>query len=239
MTNEILILAGTAAGLGFTHTVLGPDHYIPFIFMARARQWNTRKTLFITAICGLGHVLSSIAIGFFGILVLGLGKDYLEGVEGRRGNWAAIAFVAFGLLYMLWGLYRAYRNKPHKHIHTHDGTVHEHEHVHSEDHDHMHSREKVTNITPWILFVIFVLGPCEALIPYLIYPAVKDHGSISGAVIVSSVFAVVTLATMLAIVYLLQKGVSFIRLSKFERYTHAIAGAILLFSGIGILFLGL
>jgi sulfite exporter TauE/SafE len=160
-------------------------------------------------------------------------------VEGRRGNWAALAFVAFGLIYMLWGIYRAYRNKPHKHIHSHNGMVHEHEHVHHKDHDHLHSGEKVTNITPWVLFVIFVLGPCEALIPYVIYPAIKDHGSISGAVLVSVVFSVVTLATMLTIVYLLQKGISFIRLSKFERYTHAIAGAILLLSGIGILFLGL
>lgn len=238
MTNEILVLAGTAAGLGFTHTVLGPDHYVPFIFMAQARQWNTRKTLFITSLCGLGHVLSSVAIGFIGI-GLGLSIERVNGIEGIRGDWAAYGFVLFGMLYMIWGIYRAFRNKPHKHVHIHNGLVHEHEHVHEHDHDHMHKKEEITNITPWVLFVIFVLGPCEAMIPFIIYPAVKEHGSILGAVSVSAVFSTVTIITMLVIVYLLQKGISFIRLSKFERYTHALAGAMLLLSGIGILFLGL
>jgi cytochrome b subunit of formate dehydrogenase len=40
-------------------------------------------------------------------------------------------------------------------------------------------------------------------------------------------------------VIILQKGLNIVRLSKLERYTHAIAGAMLLLSGIGILFLGL
>jgi len=30
MSGEIAILAGTAATIGFTHTILGPDHYLPF-----------------------------------------------------------------------------------------------------------------------------------------------------------------------------------------------------------------
>ena len=34
-------------------------------------------------------------------------------------------------------------------------------------------------------------------------------------------------------------GLKFVRLGKMERYTHAIAGATILLSGIGILFLGL
>jgi hypothetical protein len=182
--------------------------------------------------------MSSIAIGFGG-LALGKGVKELELFEDIRGGWAAWGFVIAGFLYMLWGLYRAYKNKPHKHIHIHDGVAHTHEHVHEKDHDHMHKQEQVTNITPWVLFVIFVLGPCEALIPTFIYPAAKEHGSISLAVLVSSVFAVVTITTMLVLVFLLIKGVSFVKLSKLERYTHALAGAVLLLSGIGILFIGL
>lgn len=238
MTEQIFYFSLLGAGLGFVHTVLGPDHYIPFIFMSKARQWSMRRTLFITALCGLGHVLSSIAIGFAGI-ALGIGVSKLTHIEGIRGGWAAWGFTLFGLIYMIWGIYRAYRNKPHKHIHTHEGTVHEHEHVHEKKHDHIHKNEKLTNITPWVLFVIFVLGPCEPLIPVIIYPAIEERGSFSEAIIVSAVFAIVTLITMLTLVYMLQKGVSFIRLSKFERYTHALAGAMLLLSGIGILFLGL
>jgi ABC-type nickel/cobalt efflux system permease component RcnA len=238
MTDSILYFSALGAGLGFVHTVLGPDHYIPFIFMSRARNWSMRKTLLITTLCGIGHVLSSIGLGFIGI-ILGKGVTQLTHIEGIRGNWAAWAFTLFGLIYMVWGLFRAYRNRPHKHVHIHNGVIHEHEHTHDTEHDHLHKGEKVTNLTPWVLFVIFVLGPCEPLIPVIIYPAIEQRGSYSEAVIVSVVFAVVTILTMLGLVYLLQKGISFIRLSKFERYTHALAGLMLLISGIGILFLGL
>ena len=42
---EIWMLAGTAATLGLVHTVIGPDHYLPFIVIGRAREWTLRKTL--------------------------------------------------------------------------------------------------------------------------------------------------------------------------------------------------
>ena len=238
LSHTILYFSGIGAMLGFMHTVLGPDHYLPFIFMAKARKWNVRKTLLITLICGIGHVSSSVLIGFIGI-ALGLGIARLKDIEGLRGNWAAVGFTLFGLVYMLWGFYRAYQKRPHTHYHTHGKTVHEHTHLHSQEHDHMHASEKLTNITPWILFVIFILGPCEPLIPVIIYPAVQERGSITEAVIVSVVFSLVTIATMLVLVYLLEKGIGFIRLRKLERFTHALAGAMLLLSGLGILFLGL
>jgi len=38
MSNELLILTGTAASIGFLHTVFGPDHYVPFVVMARANR---------------------------------------------------------------------------------------------------------------------------------------------------------------------------------------------------------
>ncbi|MDB4582328.1 hypothetical protein N9164_04185 [Draconibacterium sp.] len=66
MNQNILIL--TAASLGFVHTVLGPDHYIPFIALSKARNWSLPKTLGVTALCGIGHVLGSIAIGLIGVL---------------------------------------------------------------------------------------------------------------------------------------------------------------------------
>lgn len=239
ITDQIVYFAALGGGVGFVHTVLGPDHYIPFIFLAKARHWKLQKTISITLLCGLGHVLSSVLLGFIGI-ALSYGVTELTDFEGQRGTWAAWGFTIFGLAYMLWGLYRAYRNKPHKHIHIHDtGVVHEHSHEHLNEHDHLHAKEKLTNITPWVLFIIFVLGPCEPLIPTIIYPAIQERGSIAEAIIVSVVFMIVTLITMITMVVLLEKGIKMVHMKKMERYTHAIAGAMLLLSGIGILFLGL
>ena len=233
MQQELTILLLTAASIGFLHTLLGPDHYLPFIVMARARKWTIFKTTWVTALCGLGHVGSSIFLGFIGI-GLGIGITKIELFEGFRGSIAAWLFVAFGLIYFIWGLFRALKNKPHKHFHTHsNGSYHIHNHIHTEEHDHIHKK----NLTPWILFIIFVLGPCEPLIPLLMYPAAES--STLGLVMVMFVFSIITIATMLAVVLLASFGINLIPLGKLEKYTHVIAGAIIFFSGIGILFLGL
>ena len=58
-----LSVIAAAGGIAFLHTILGPDHYLPFIVMARARSWSMARTLLVTAVCGLGHVASSILLG--------------------------------------------------------------------------------------------------------------------------------------------------------------------------------
>ena len=233
MTDNLTALTITAASLAFIHTVLGPDHYLPFIVMSRARKWTIYKTSWVTLLSGFGHVISSILLGTIGIGV-GIALNKLEFMESVRGDLAAWLFVVFGLVYMAWGFYRAIKNKPHKHIHHHgNGAMHVHEHSHEEEHDHTHKN----NITPWILFTIFFLGPCEPLIPILMYPAAQN--SSWGVAQVSIVFGVVTMLTMLGLVLLASYGLKFVRLGKMERFTHAIAGATILLSGIAILFLGL
>lgn len=103
MIDEANILLVTAASIGFVHTILGPDHYLVFVAMAKARGWSIAKTLRITAICGIGHVLSSVAIGAVGIL-LGAELTRLVAIEGGRGSLAGWALLAFGLVYLAWGI---------------------------------------------------------------------------------------------------------------------------------------
>ena len=236
MNSEIMLLCGTAASLGFIHTALGPDHYLPFIVMARARQWSITKTAWITFLCGIGHVGSSVVLGLIGVFV-GIQVMKLEAFEAFRGSIAAWLLIGFGFAYFVWGVHRAIRNRPHRHLHEHGGhDEHEHEHSHTADHTHVHDRKKA-NITPWILFTIFVFGPCEPLIPLLMYPAAES--SILGTFLVAVVFSVVTIGTMLTVVLLSAWGVSFAKLGRFERYTHALAGAAICLSGAAIQFLGL
>ncbi|MCF8298078.1 MAG: sulfite exporter TauE/SafE family protein [Saprospiraceae bacterium] len=233
MTEELSILLGLAVTTGFLHTIFGPDHYLPFIVMAKARKWSLFKTIWITTLCGIGHVGSSVVIGTIGI-VFGFGVSKIEFLEGYRGNIAAWLFIIFGLGYFAWGMWRAIKNKPHKHFHLHDdGNVHAHEHKHEDEHDHIHKK----NITPWILFTIFVFGPCEVLIPLLMYPAVES--STFGLIIITSVFAITTILTMLTVVIVAYFGIKLLPFGKLERYMHAIAGAIIFLSGFAIVFLGL
>lgn len=239
MTAELTALVATAGTLGFLHTLAGPDHYLPFVVLARARKWRTGKTVAVTVLCGLGHVGSSILIGAIGI-AFGLGLARIEVFEGVRGDLAAWAFILFGLGYFLWGLRRGLRNRGHHHIHVHkDGTVHQdHPSVPSEVRaGHVHPETKPASLTPWILFTIFVFGPCEPLIPLLMFPAAKE--SLGGVVLVAAVFSLTTILTMTALVLLPLAGLRVLPMAFLERYMHAVAGFTILACGLGMVFLGL
>ena len=229
--NEITVLATTAATIGIVHTVLGPDHYLPFVAMARARGWSSGKTAAITAVCGVGHVLGSVVLGFIGI-ALGIAVGRLEGFEAVRGDLAAWMLTGFGLAYTVWGIRRAVRNRPHTHSHLHsDGTTHSHQHTHASDHFHPHEGSK-TSITPWVLFTIFLFGPCEPLIPILMYPAAAHTaGTVA---LVALIFGCATIGTMLIIVMTLNAGAKSLPTASFERWGHALAGFAVFACGVAI-----
>ncbi len=234
LSPEMAALTLTAASLGFLHTLLGPDHYLPFVVMARARRWSRVRTAWITLICGLGHIGSSVMLGLAGI-ALGISVTRLEGIEALRGDLAAWALIAFGLVYFAWGLKKAWRNRPHEHGHVHeDGIGHTHRHIHGADHAHVHGDNR--RITPWVLFTIFVLGPCEPLIPVLMVPAAKE--SLSGLLWVTGVFGGVTILTMMGIVLISLGGITLIPLKGLERYAHALAGGTICLCGIAVQSLG-
>jgi nickel/cobalt exporter len=223
-------LIATAAFLGLFHTATGPDHFLPFIALSHAGNWSLRKTMLVTAACGIGHVAGSVVLGLVGLAV-GAAVAGLVDVEAFRGNVAGWLLLGFGLAYMVWGVRRAGRNRPHAHVHTHaDGTVHYHTHKHDSQHAHVHaSKEKSAIVTPWIVFLIFVFGPCEPLIPLLMYPAAK--ASLAGSVLVAVVFGLTTLATMLVMVAIGYLGLARFAGGALERYAHAACGGAIALCG--------
>ena len=232
MYGELSILYGTALGLGVMHTLLGPDHYLPFVAMARSGKWSNAKTLWVTLLCGTGHVLGSIALGFAGIL-LGLSLGWLEAVESFRGDLAGWLLLGFGLALLAWGLIRAARNRPHVHVHAHeDGTIHRHPHRHAGEHMHVHASARKASLSPWLLFIVFVFGPCEPLIPILMFPAAQGHlGHVAG---VSLVFGAATVATMTLMVMATCFGLSRFRWRSAERYAMALSGLVVTLSGAAV-----
>ena len=236
MNSSITLLSVTAVTIGFFHTLLGPDHYLPFIVLSQAKKWSLRKTMIITFLCGIGHVLSSVVIGLIGIAV-GISVGKLVSIESFRGNIAAWLFIAFGFVYMIISIRNLVRKKRHSHSHFHfGGQKHEHEHNHNDEHVHIHE-EEAFNTTPWILFLIFVFGPCEPLIPIVMYPAAENN--ISGAVLVSILFSIVTIVTMMSIVLAFRFGLNKMKLKPFEKYSNLLAGTMIFITGLAIQFLGL
>lgn len=238
MNADVSILVVTAFSVGFLHTIFGPDHYVPFAAMARSNHWSPRKTFSITTLCGLGHIAGSILIGSIG-LILGTLVFELQALESFRGDTAAWLLIGFGLAYLVWGVVTAVRDIPHTHLHSHvDGTVHSHLHQHDLEHRHVHEtvsgqRENPgsrRSLTPWILFLIFCFGPCEVLIPLLMYPAAEANFFAILAVIFA--FSIATICTMVASVMLIVFGLNFVRIPNLHRYSHAIAGLAVLMCGV-------
>lgn len=81
-------------------------------------------------------------------------------------------------------------------------------------------------------FPIFLLGPCEPMIPLFLYPAASHNWT--GTVLVAIVFSVVTLVTMLTLVLACEMGVGRLRLPSLEPYAHALAGATIAVCGVAI-----
>lgn len=237
---ELAALCATAVAIGVGHTILGPDHYVPFVAMARAGRWSAGRTAAVTAACGLGHVAGSVVIGLAGIAA-GVALTRIEGLEGLRGDAAAWLLVGVGLAYAAWGFVKAARQRVdgHAHLHSHaDGTVHVHPHAHAGEHLHGHTAEAagappLSVWAPWALFLVFFFGPCEPLIPLLMYPAATLGPPAVAAV--AAAFAAATVVTMVAAVLALRAGFAIVRARRLERHGHVLAG--LAVAGCGLLVL--
>jgi len=135
---------------------------------------------------------------------------------------AAWALIALGLGYAAWGLKQRHRAHRHAHLHVHaDGTVHHHPHDHRGGHAHVHADE-ARSVTPWLVFLVFVLGPYEALIPLLMYPASQHDGAAVAAV--TGVFVVATIGTMLAAVALGYRGLQALPGARLAAWRHSLSG---------------
>lgn len=228
--NAFAILIASAIGIAFMHTVIGIDHSLPFVALGRANGWPLRKLWAVTSLCGLGHVLSSVVLGALGV-GLGMAVVRLEWIERWRGELAAWLLIIFGLIYAAWAFAR--RRRGQRHSHTHSGSL-----VHSEFHESVHSQASMDPraLTTWSLFIIFVLGPCEPLIPLLMAPS-AELGVLAPGVIAAA-FGVTTIGTMLGMVTLGHLGLRSPAFGHLEVHAHSLAGLAIAASGAAIKLLG-
>lgn len=215
MDASYLVLVASAASIAFFHA-LAPDHWMPFVMIGRAQQWSRARLIGVSFLGSLGHIGSSLVLGAAGIL-LGVALVSLEGFEASRGQGAILLLIGFGVAYAVWGL-------------KHAGEHHHHHQALAID----ESRRRT--ITVWSLVAIIVLGPCEPLIP-LLFLATKYGWN--GLVLTAGVFSLTTMAMMIGLSYFAYLGLERLRLHAFDRYVHAISGALIAITGVLVLVLGL
>lgn len=208
MSDSLSALLIATVSIAFIHA-LAPDHWLPFVMIGKAQQWSRARLSVIAGFSGFAHVGSSVALGVIGIL-LGWASVELQGVEATRSEIGVLLLVGFGIAYTVWGLRRA------RHHHHHKLDL---------------SDKK--NVTLWTLFAVFVLGPCEPLIPLMFLAT--SFGT-SGILMVTLVFGTITVAMMVVQSLLGYAGIQFINHKIAERYSHALAGLVIFLTGAFIYF---
>lgn len=201
-------LVVSTLGVAVVHA-LAPDHWVPFVAIGRAQQWSVKKLVLVTTLAGIGHVGSSVVLGLIG-LALGFLLKGIQAFESARGEIAGLILIGFGLAYAVWGLKQA------RHGHAH--------------------LDKSQIVTVWTLIAIFVLGPCEPLIPLMLLAA--QHGW-AAIWIVSVLFSGATIAMMLGQALLAYLGVRLLATERLERWTHALAGLLIALTGLLVMALGI
>lgn len=130
----LLPIAATGFAVAFAHAAI-PTHWLPFVLAGRGQGWSKGKTLAVVALCGLGHVLFTTALG---VLVVWLGIETSR-ATGEIFPWiAGGALIAIGAYY----LWRQARGGGHGHHHFAGGHSHgDHDHGHDHHHHGTESRE--------------------------------------------------------------------------------------------------
>jgi hypothetical protein len=217
MTNDAVFwaLAGTAAVVGALHSV-APDHWVPFMAVGRARGWSAARTAQVTFLCGFAHVTVSVVLG---LLALRLGQEMLEVFGTHLESVAGILLVGFGLAYGLWGLRRALAGKLHGHAHPHF--------------DHVHDANRATVLG---LVLLFSVDPCVRLIPLILAAAPLGPARLLGLIVI---YEVATIAAMVAIVLVARSGaVKALQAPWLDRYGDALAGGLIVVTGVAVAALG-
>lgn len=219
----LLPIAATGFTVAFLHAAI-PTHWLPFVLAGRGQGWNRRRTLAVTALAGLGHVLFTTLLG---ILVVWLGI----GLSGLIGT--VFPYVAGGAL-IAFGLFYVFRRRPHGHHHHghHEGSDHAHHHdAHRGDAPVRYKSDRAALAS---LLALLTFSPCEGFLP--VYFSGIRYGW-PGFALLSVVLAGATLAGMVVFTWLSLVGFERLEFGALERHEGAILGALLCILGVVVIVL--
>lgn len=220
-----LALVAAAVSVGSLHT-LAPDHWLPFAALARAEAWSGRRTAAVTALCGLGHVTASVALGLLAV-VFGLGL--LEAFGRQLESVSGLLLVGFGIAYGGLGLHRTLAARAHQRAHANG-----HAHAHLISHQPAALSHKP--LTAWTLFLLFSADPCVAVIPLLFAAAPLGWSATAGVI---AAYELATIGTMVLLVLPTREAAGRLAGEWADRWGDALAGVVVATVGIAVMVLGI
>jgi sulfite exporter TauE/SafE len=191
--------------LSILHAAI-PNHWIPLVVISKTENWSRKEALWVTAITGGAHTLSTIIVG----IIVGLvGYKLSSSFEFVTRIIAPVILIVIGLVYLIID----FRNSHHSHHHV--------------DIDSDAKRSKYAIIMS--LGIAMFFSPCLEIEAY--YFTAGTLG-ILGITIVSIVYFVVTVLGMVILVDLGNKGVKKINWHFLEHHEKKIMGLLLIALGI-------
>ncbi len=131
MQSPQLLLIGAVATVGVLHTVV-PDHWVPITLLARQRGWSKAETARAAFQAGVGHVVSTLAIGS---IVWFAGATLAVRFGGWIDGAASLALIALGGWIAVSAWRELHRGGSYDNGHGH-GHGQRHGHGHNPDHRH-------------------------------------------------------------------------------------------------------
>ncbi len=251
MTETLGILVGTTVATAALHTLI-PDHWLPFVLVARSEGWDARKTATLTAAAAALHVAVSIALGLSAHF-LARGAEAAAGIGESIERLSAALLALFGLLYAGWFLIRG--------GHQHSFGMHPH---HRPDPHHGVGSPHPHDLTPGgpaaaapggaggerrspssapeggrgralALAAIVGFNPCVLVIPYIYLAGTMG---IAALILVGVSFAVSTVACMVGVALLGLRGTARLESPFLIRYGEAVSGGLIAVTGLVVYFAG-
>jgi len=252
--DPLAILVATTISTAAFHTLI-PDHWLPFVLVARTEGWDARRTVMMTAGSALLHVLFSIGLGV-AALGVGRGAEAMVGLGESIERVSGAVLILFGSAYAGWFYFRGgHQHSFGMHPHHVPGMAHSHATPHPHDLDGsaeveghpviavagrepLHAEAPAARrgvLSGLSLAGIVGFNPCVLLIPYL-YIA----GSMGTAALltVAGAFAVSTVACMVGVVMIGLRGTARIESPFLMKYGEVVSGALIALTGLVVMISG-
>lgn len=186
--------------LSLLHTLI-PSHWLCFVLVGKAQGWTRGKTLTITAVAGLIHVVANVSLG---AALAVAGRELMEHHEHLLARISAAILILLGVIYLGAHLLHA---------------------------GHHHEQDKTVTAKAAVLALSFslALSPCSASIMLLVVATAGSGWAM--LLSIAAVLLVTTVGVMLLLVGLTSLGVERLQFAVFERYEKLILGLVLCIVG--------
>ncbi len=219
-TTPALIVA--AAGVGFGHAIL-PDHWVPLAVLGRTRRYPIGRVVRLSGLAGVAHVLVSVLLG--GVIVL-VGLQFRSTVERAQNTIVGAVLLATGVGFLALELSGRHRGNSHDHTHHHDP-----EHAHRGDttpSPDRAGRGRLRDLAGIMVPFGAAASPDLTILPVFLAAAAVGAGTAVGSLLA---FALVTIATIVALTLLATFGGYQLRGQWLDRWGNAITAVVLLSIG--------